>query len=177
MLSIPTLDSVAHEIQGNFLDTWLDQSQVYESKTDEYGMTRRQPRKKVHIHITLFSTDYQSCNLNDIHTRSPRQSPFKSVQSNILSSSSSSSSNALLSSSATRRRVIVETTWSFHYSAYPFREVHGNEVESFLGSCYLLAQDLQPLLVNLRGVVDNVSDSYRWKEKWGKSADHYIISS
>ena len=177
MLSIPTLDSVAREIQGNFLDTWLDQSQVYESKTDEYGMTRRQPRKKVHIHITLFSTDYQLCNLNDIHTRSPRQSPFKSVQSNILSSSSSSSSNALLSSSATRRRVIVETTWSFHYSAYPFREVHGNEVESFLGSCYLLAQDLQPLLVNLRGVVDNVSDSYRWKEKWGKSADHYIISS
>ena len=159
MLNVPTLQSVAQEIQENFLDAWLDQSQVYESKTDEYGMTRRQPRKKVHIHVTLFSTDYQLCNLNDIHTRSPRQSPFQSLQSNSLSSSSRSGSNARLSSSATRRRVIVDTTWSFHYSAYPFREVHDNDVESFLGSCYLLAQDLQPLLVNLRGVVDNVSHS------------------
>jgi hypothetical protein len=151
----PSFQFVVQEIQRDFLDAWLDQSDVYESKTDEYGMTRRQPRKKVHIHFTFFSTDYQLCNLNDIHTRSPRQSLLSTLKISATDGANSMSSVPSSHSSSSPRRCIVETTWSFRYSVYPFRDV-SDEVESFLGNCYLMSQDLQPLLVNLRGVVTNV---------------------
>jgi hypothetical protein len=135
-----SLQRVAQEIQRSFLDQWLSKSTVFEGKTDEYGLTRREPRKKIRIHLTLISTDYHLCSLNDIHLRSPRQSPLNTLQVQV---------------SATRKG-IVDTTWSFRYSSYPYVYAE-DEAVAFLGNCYLLSQDLLPLLVNLRGVVDNVS--------------------
>lgn len=137
-------------LQNRYLEEWLDESQVYESETDEYGMTRQEPRKKIQIHWTLVSTEYHLCNLNDIHTRSQRQSPLASLVHE-------------LEQAVTRhyRRGIVKTTWSFQYSVYPYvyySEDGGDDVLiAFLGKCYLMAQELVPLLVNLRGVAGNVS--------------------
>jgi hypothetical protein len=137
---LSSLQRVAYEIQQSFLDHWLSKSTVFESKTDEYGLTRREPRKKISIHLTLISTDYHLCSMNDIHLRSPQQSPLNTLQVQV---------------SATRKG-IVDTTWSFRYSSYPYIYAK-DEAVAFLGNCYLLSQDLLPLLVNLKGVVDNVS--------------------
>jgi hypothetical protein len=135
-----SLQRVAQEIQHSYLDQWLRESIVFESKTDEYGLTRREPRKKISIHLTLISTDYHLGSMNDIHLRSPRQSPLNTLQVQV----------------GATRKGIVDTTWSFRYSSYPYVYAK-DEAVAFLGNCYLLSQDLLPLLVNLRGVVDKVS--------------------
>ena len=130
------------------LEDWLEESEVYESDTDEYGMTRQKPRKKIHIHWKLFSTEYHLCNLNDIHIRSPRQSPL----ARLVHELDHAANNEYI------RRGIIQTTWSYHYSIYPYvGSLNKDEMmEAFLGKCFLMGQSLVPLLVNLKGVAENV---------------------
>jgi hypothetical protein len=165
----PVVESLLHQ---GYLDRWLNQSTEFESETDEYGMTRDEPRTKIQIHWTLFSSDYDLCNLNDIHIRSPRQSPLGMMVQEL---------EHAVRQKQTFRRGIVQTTWSFQYSIYPY-VVYSDTVTSndglnsvgtnqdsklvaFLGKCYLMAQELVPLLVNLRGVAENSEffqrDNYR----------------
>lgn len=125
------------------LELWLDESEVFESATDEYGMTREEPRKKIHVHFTLVSGEYHLCNVNDIHVRSPRQSPLNTMIQD-------------LEHSVRSYKGLVETTWSFEYATYPYVD-SSNDVTSFLGKCFVLAQKLMPLLVNMRGVSKQVS--------------------
>jgi hypothetical protein len=143
--SSSSLHPVVEELFHNhYLEAWLDQSQVYESARDEYGLLRQEPRKKIQIHWTLISTDYHLCNLNDIHVRSPRQSPLNTLEQELEQASSKN------------YKGIVRTTWCFRYSTYPY--VYSiNELTAFLGKCYLLAQELRPLLINIRGVAKQVS--------------------
>eukprot|EP00531_Pseudo-nitzschia_arenysensis_P017964 CAMPEP_0116138224 /NCGR_PEP_ID=MMETSP0329-20121206/12673_1 /TAXON_ID=697910 /ORGANISM="Pseudo-nitzschia arenysensis, Strain B593" /LENGTH=613 /DNA_ID=CAMNT_0003633203 /DNA_START=285 /DNA_END=2126 /DNA_ORIENTATION=- len=156
--SIFSLSPVAKKLLGkHYLEKWLEESEAYESDMDEYGMTRQEPRKKIHIHWKLFSTEYHLCNLNDIHIRSPRQSPLARLTHDLEHAASSED----------YRRGIIQTTWSFHYSIYPY-VVSSNKQkmkEAFLGKCYLMAQSLVPLLVNLKGVAENSEffqrDNYR----------------
>jgi hypothetical protein len=129
--------------QRHYLQAWLDQSQVYESNKDEYGFTRQEPRKKIHIHWTLISTDYHLCNLNDIHVRSPGQSPLNTLLQEM-------------EQAVRNYKGIVKTTWCFRYSTYPY-VYSKDELAAFLGKCYCMAQELRPLLINLRGVVKRVS--------------------
>jgi len=49
--------------------------------------------------------------------------------------------------------IIVETSWSFQYATYPFLYAQ-DEAVVFLGKCFLLAEELMPLLVNMKGVVE-----------------------
>jgi hypothetical protein len=145
--SSSTLRTVVDEFkQRRYLDNWLETSNTYESATDEYGMTRQEPRKKVHIHWTMISTEYHLCNLNDIHLRSPRQSPLNTLLQDF-------------DHNIKRSMGIVRTTWCFRYSAYPYIDSQ-NDLTAFLGKCYLMAQGLRPLLVNLRGVVKQVRRYY-----------------
>jgi hypothetical protein len=168
----PVVESLVDE---GYLDHWLEQSTDFESETDEYGMTREEPRKKIEIHWTLFSTDYELCNLNDIHVRSPRQSPMWHLVQDLEN---------MIRNKRKFRRGILHTTWSFRYSVYPF-VVYPNDTAlslsdsrtsvgvgsadsnlmAFLGKCYLMAQELVPLMVNLRGVAENSEffqrDNYR----------------
>ena len=144
------LNPVARELlDQHYVEKWLEESHAYESEMDEYGMTRQEPRKKIHIHWKLFSAEYHLCNLNDIHIRSPRQSPLARLVHDLEHAASSQP----------YRRGIIQTSWSFHYSTYPYL-ISSNKKkmkEAFLGKCYLMAQSLVPLLVNLRGVAENVS--------------------
>jgi len=144
-------------LDKQYLEKWLHESESYESDMDEYGMTRQEPRKKIHIHWKLFSTEYHLCNLNDIHIRSPRQSPLARLMHDLEHAASSEH----------YRRGIIQTTWSFCYSIYPYVVSSNKEKmkEAFLGKCYLMAQSLAPLLVNLKGVAENSEffqrDNYR----------------
>uniref|UniRef100_A0A6V0A4G1 Uncharacterized protein n=2 Tax=Pseudo-nitzschia australis TaxID=44445 RepID=A0A6V0A4G1_9STRA len=144
-------------LDKKYLEKWLEESHEYESDMDEYGMTRHEPRKKIHIHWKLFSTEYDLCNLNDIHIRSPRQSPLARLVHDLEHAENSEH----------YRRGIIRTTWSYHYSIYPYVMSINKEKmkEAFLGKCYLMAQALVPLLVNLKGVAENSEffqrDNYR----------------
>lgn len=168
----PMIESLVDE---GYLDHWLEQSTDFESGTDEYGMTREEPRKKVEIHFTLFSTDHDLCNLNDIHIRSPRQSPMWHLVQDLEN---------MIRQKQKFRRGILHTTWSFRYSVYPYvvypidtaasigianRNTSVGAADAslmaFLGKCYLMAHELVPLLVNMRGVAENSEffqrDNYR----------------
>jgi len=152
------LSPVVKKLVGqHYVEKWLEESQDYESEMDEYGMTRQEPRKKIHIHWKLFSTEYHLCNFNDIHIRSPRQSPLARLVHDLQHAASSQH----------YRRGIIQTSWSFHYSTYPYVISSNTQKmkEAFLGKCYLMAQSLVPLLVNLRGVAENSEffqrDNYR----------------
>ncbi len=153
--SIFSLSPVVKKLLNkHFLEQWLEESEAYESDMDEYGMTRQEPRKKIHIHWKLFSTEYHLCNLNDIHIRSSRQSPLARLTHDLEHAANNEE----------YRRGIIQTTWSFHYSIYPY-VVSSNKQkmkEAFLGKCYLMAQSLVPLLVNLQGVAENV----RYLQSW-----------
>lgn len=145
--SATSLQPPVEELLGcGYVEKWLDESQVYESETDEYGLTREVPRKKVDIHWTLVSTDYHLCSLNNIHIRSPRQSPMEKLR-------------VMEQTISKQYRGICVNTWSFQYTIYPF--VYSSEIDdltAFLGKCYLTAQELVPVLINLWGVAGNVSD-------------------
>jgi len=50
-------------------------------------------------------------------------------------------------------RGAVVSSWSFQYSNYP--HMYGNhDALAFLGKCYLLGEELAPILVNMEGVVN-----------------------
>jgi hypothetical protein len=142
--SATSLHPVAEELyHRHYLESWLEKSEIYEAATDEYGMRREEPRKKIRIQFTLISTDYHLCNLNDIHLRSPRQSPLNTMLQGLEQSIRSF-------------RGLAEITWSFRYTPYPYVDSQ-DDLTVFLGNCYKLAQQLRPLFINIRGVANQVS--------------------
>jgi len=149
--SATSLHPVAEELyHHHYLESWLEKSQLYESATDEYGMRREEPRKKIRIQFTLISTDYHLCTLNDIHLRSPRQSPLKTMLQELEHSIRSF-------------RGLAEITWRFRYTPYPYVDSQ-DDLTVFLGNCYKLAQQLRPLFTNIRGVANQVSIGNRTKD-------------
>lgn len=50
---------------------------------------------------------------------------------------------------------IVETLWNYRYASYPYLYAKDETVE-FMARAYLLGEELRPLYVNLRGVVNEV---------------------
>ena len=145
-----SLKPIVNELLGSgYLNQWLAESELFESETDEYGLTREMPRKKISLHWTLISTDYDLAALNNIHLRSPRQSPLETLR--------------LLQQRISKQyRGICVSTWSFRYSIYPFVYSTDDILAAFLGKCYLLAQDVLPVLVNIWGVAGNVSE---WRKR------------
>ena len=49
----------------------------------------------------------------------------------------------------------VKTSWSFQYATYPYIYAK-DDATVFLGKCYLLSEELTPLLVNMEGVVNQI---------------------
>ncbi|GMH85899.1 hypothetical protein TrST_g11638 [Triparma strigata] len=81
------------------------------------------------ITFSLISTSYHLCNLNDIHTRSPSESTLN-----------------LLYKGCKGREVFVV----FEPGVYPYREGE----RGFLAKCFLMCQELVPILVNVKGVCE-----------------------
>ena len=154
----------------------------------DHGFGRRK-RKKIHVHFSLISTEYHLCNLNDVHHRSPTQSLLKKIEALGNDSITYNSPNkndedldyldiyddydAIYSSDNDpvyyneRQREIpaqlketglVETSWSFQYATYPFIYAK-DETTVFLGRCFLLNEELMPVYVNMRGVIEKVSET------------------
>ena len=86
--------------------------------------------------------------VNDVAKRSLHGTP-------LFNSKDNNESNVM-------RRRILETSWSYQYAPYPF--LHSKEkVVVFLGQIYLLGEGLVPLLVNLRGVIQQVKELFYLK--------------
>jgi hypothetical protein len=98
--------------------------------------------KKLHIQFSLISSEYHLCQLHDIHARSPGRSKL-SVLENWGR---------------------VETSWSYVY-ATTARVTSDHPALAFCGKSYQTVQELVPVLLNLRGVVDDREffqrDNYR----------------
>ncbi|KAI2492260.1 hypothetical protein MHU86_22295 [Fragilaria crotonensis] len=159
------LQHVATHIRKEHVTEWLAISQEAESPKDEYGMERKMPRKKIHLHFTLISNEYHLCNLNDIHHRSPNQSPLRPIEMLRTTDRSHEEINteyddelSLFENHSNDRKTtdrihgIIECSWSYMYSTYPYSYTN-DDASAFMGRCYLLGEELMPLFVNMKGVV------------------------
>jgi hypothetical protein len=153
------LQNVMNYLQANHVPHWLSMSGTEESAVDEYGLERTAPRKKIHVHLFLISTAYHLCNLNDIHRRSPGQSllrPIKVLNKEYSSNSFRDDWEEDFGKKKIRNPAgIVETSWSFRYAAYPYHSTDDDSL-AFMGRCYLLGEELYPLFINLKGIVNEV---------------------
>jgi len=158
---------VTQELKKKYAPQWLEESPETTSLL----------QKAINVHFTLVSTEYHLCNINDVHHRSPEKSLLMGMETmgeafqeqrpmygsnNSFGSGSSSSSNrarmlrydgAMEEGEDEPIRGLVKTSWSFQYATYPYIYAK-NDAVVFLGKCYLLGEELMPLLVNMKGVVD-----------------------
>jgi hypothetical protein len=180
------MERIANELWRNHIKVWLSERPLVERMNQHYGVGWKVLERKVDIHFTLVSTEYHLCNLNDVHHRSPLKSflqPLVSLRGlagsdrwenvqevlevmdpNYSSSVHVKGSGRVMSNGGEQQQRntfggienSVDTSWSFQYGTYPF--LHGeDEAVVFLGQCYLLGEELTPLLVNMKGVVEQVS--------------------
>ena len=170
------MERIASELWRNHVKQWLSERTPMERLNRHYGVEWTVLERKIDVHFTLVSTEYHLCNLNDVHHRSPGKSflqPLTSLRGLVESGRLSNDEYDVVDSghfSDSRGRApaltdqstfggiqnSVDTSWSFQYGTYPF--LHGNdESVVFLGQCFLLGEELTPLLVNMKGVVEQVS--------------------
>jgi hypothetical protein len=189
------MERVASELWRRHIKSWLKDRPLTQRLNQHYGRSGWTVlERRVDIHFTLVSTDYHLCNLNDVHNRSPRKSflqPLVALRGLVGSDRWVTQADALevmdpgYSTSVHVQKndngggVVppsnnfggiensVDTSWSFQYSTYPFLSDE-EEAVVFLGQCYLLGEELTPLLVNMRGVVERTEFFQR---------DNYLLLS
>ncbi|KAL7560888.1 hypothetical protein ACA910_008171 [Epithemia clementina (nom. ined.)] len=145
------LQQISSFLQETCLPAWLRASQ--KAADDEAALNGhdRPPegiriRHRLKVHFSLISSEYELCQLNDIHIRSPGQSVLRALES-------------------WSQRSFV-TTWSYMYvtTVLPAKDA-SNPAQAFCAKTYKTAQQLLPVLQNLRNVVSNreffQTESYR----------------
>ncbi|GKY94780.1 hypothetical protein MPSEU_000443100 [Mayamaea pseudoterrestris] len=127
------LQEVVQYIQTHCKPQWIEAMVNEETRVDIDQESAKNFRKKLSIHFSFFSSEYQLCQLNDIHVRSPNQSALRAL-------------TQLAGSSTT-------TSWSFFYTVTSTN--FNDPVRALAGKTYKSAQDLVPVLSNLRGVIND----------------------
>ena len=93
-------------------------------------------KQRLHVHFTLVSSEYELCQLNDIHERSPGRSPLRTL--------------------ATWSSRSFETTWTYLYTTTILPPEESNDVtRMFRTKTYRSAQELIPVLQHIRSVAEN----------------------
>jgi hypothetical protein len=190
-LSAQAFEKIASMIQQDYVPQWLDIATVEAKSQEIFNETvALQPRPnhqslfqrrwKLHIQFALVSSDYHLCIINDIHVRSPGQSFLQALDRWSLSSMIKNASSDQFQPLREYTGLQLESSWIYLYATIAnirrlertdsMKEIR-NEIDSdfnlsaFTGSCYQRAQELIPVLQNLRGVVDNTEffqrDNYR----------------
>ena len=158
---------VTKTLSSCYVPEWREKS--IPSDMDQNGHAMSARRRKLHIHFTLVSSEYHLCNMNEVHHRSPSQSllnrmenmgdsiEIKSMYTNYPNTFGKLETydNDTPFEKESFVDEPIETSWSFQYASYPYTYA-ANEAVTFLGKCYLLGEELMPLLVNLKGVVEQV---------------------
>lgn len=134
--------NVVDELQQKCLPLW--RKAAFNEEDEDYQSFSTKIRRRLRVHFSIVSSEYHLCQLNDIHVRSPGQSPLRALGGWM--------------------RVSVDTTWAYQYSTTMLPR-QKNPARSFCAKHYKTAQRLVPALHNLRGVVDNREffqrDNYR----------------
>jgi len=134
---------------------------------------QKRKNKALHVHFSIVSSEYQLCQLNDIHTRSPNQSALRALAAlsgskmkmprSLDTQQSSSSSSSSSQQQQQQQHVSVESSWRYLYTTT--QTAYDDPIRAFAAKSYKTAQELVPVLFNLRGVVDNREffqrDNYR----------------
>jgi len=141
------LERVAAFVRQHSVPAWMHAIQ------DENPMKGRRRRLKLHVQFALVSSEYHLCILNDIHSRSPSQSPLRALETSQWQTSNNDNPAQM------------ETSWIFQYATTATLRQSDNPVNVLASACYQSAQDLIPVLQNLRGVAANKEffqrDNYR----------------
>jgi len=101
----------------------------------------RYPRLR--IHMSIISADYHICQLHDLQMRSPLQSPLRVLHASEWERPSAQDNP----------KHVLDTQWSYVY-ATTGPALATNNVQGFLQRCYRISQELRPVVVNLRGIVN-----------------------
>lgn len=143
--NVPVHGIDIHIVKGSVEEGALEQIAFFLKETCSPLWTMDLPRKKdinnhhpqrLHVHFTLVSSEYELCQLNDIHERSPGRSPLRT-----------------LTSWSTRS---FETTWSYMYTTTIVPPPESNDVSRmFRTKTFQSGQQLIPVLQHLRGVAEN----------------------
>jgi hypothetical protein len=132
------LQQLAQHIQQSYVSRWWEEIVADEARQQQAGAealasatttttptAKRSKPKKLQIHFSLVSSEYQLCQLNDIHVRSPNQSALRALRSLAKTSSSSTTATNSASSATTQSTrsgsslvasapQVEQPTWSFH---------------------------------------------------------------
>lgn len=137
--------SIVESLQTDCLPAW--RKQAFDEDVDDLEAFSIKFRKHLPVHFSIISSEYHLCQLNEIHVRSPGQSPLRALGGWM--------------------RASVDTTWSYQYSSVNqvTLDARQHPIRSFLTKQYQTVQRLIPVIHNLRGVVANREffqrDSYR----------------
>jgi hypothetical protein len=157
------LGTIADLIQRDCVPVWI--KGLMDTTAAVTFEPSRKLVRKLYVQFWLVSSEYHLCILNDIHVRSPGQSPLRSLER----WPSVSISAAVPMSHTT---VQLETTWTYLYATTAnmrlttsLPDESDRLVATFVAACYKRSQDLIPVLQNLRGVVADKEffqrDNYR----------------
>ncbi len=146
------MKAVTDIVKGKYVPQWLEVSPMT-TALDTRDM------KTIDVHFTLVSTEYHLCNINDVHHRSPGQSLLLGIeymngifhQHKHCISDSQQYQDKL--SKKELAQGIVKISWSFQYATYPYIYAKDDSIV-FLGKCFLLGEELEPLVVNMKAVVE-----------------------
>jgi hypothetical protein len=159
------LGTIADLIQRDCVPVWI--KGLMETTTAVTFEPNRKLLRKLYVQFRLVSSEYHLCILNDIHVRSPGQSPLRSLER--WPSVSSTAGGAAPMNHTT---VQLETSWTYLYATTAnmrltssFLDESDRLLATFVAACYKRSQDLIPVLQNLRGVVADKEffqrDNYR----------------
>jgi len=131
--------TIINVTSGSFLS---NRSSLLSTSTSN-KIKQQQQRDRLKVHFSLISSEYELCQLNDIHIRSPGQSVLRALESWSQRSFS--------------------TSWSYMYVTTVSSAK--DAAQAFCAKTYKTAQQLLPVIQNLRNVVNNCeffqTESYR----------------
>jgi hypothetical protein len=139
------LQNLVHQIQQAYVPGWREaiQNDYTIAPAFDYMSGPIKRPSKLQIHFSFVSSEYHLCQLHAIHLRSPGQSKLEALE-NLDGR--------------------VESSWSYLY-ATTHRIASSDPALIFCGKAYQTVQELVPVLLNLRGVVDDQEffqrDNYR----------------
>lgn len=157
------IDKICSFIQQQHVPKWVDEisssmmplnPEITESMSTicSHPLAFNQIRFKIGIHFTLVSSDHHLCIVNDIHVRSPNQSPLKSFETKRWNTNTIQDRNKIFNNRY--GHLAVETCWTYLYATTATIPML-DPLQAFAGRCYKYAQALIPVVLNLRGVVGN----------------------
>lgn len=170
------IDNICKYIQDKYILNWINDSNTIlhkqqndnkdnlEQKSTISSSWNQKQRCKIKINFTLVSSEYHLCIINDIHVRSPNQSPLQAFESKKWNNNNHIISNNKDINNNNYNNPLIDISWIYLYATTATIQINDPLLE-FLSKFYKIAQELIPVIQNLHGVILNIEffqqDNYR----------------